>query len=158
MTFRKSVFKFFLSIMSFILPGVPTTTWIPPSFSAFLSSLGSVPPIRHLEFIFKNSLKQKITLFICWASYRVGANMIAWQWGDLGSISWSTPIAKVAVLPVPDWAWAMVSFLLMTGNIPFCWIMDGFSKPKAKLDVSLTIDPSKEIRIEIEFLKCVDGL
>ena len=30
--------------------------------------------------------------------------MMAWQCGDLGSMSWRTPIEKVAVFPVPDWA------------------------------------------------------
>jgi len=48
MIFKKSVFKAFLSIKSLILPGVPTTIWTPPSLSAFLSSLGSVPPMQHL--------------------------------------------------------------------------------------------------------------
>jgi hypothetical protein len=38
---------------------------------------------------------------------------------------------KVAVLPVPDWAWAIMSFPLMTGMIPFCWMIEGFSKPNA---------------------------
>jgi len=80
-----------------------------------------------------NSEKQKMTLLICWASSRVGAMIMAWHSGDLGSSSWRTPIEKVAVLPVPDCAWAIVSFLLTTGRIPFCWMMDGFSKPKAEL-------------------------
>jgi hypothetical protein len=74
----------------------------------------------------RNSLKQKMTLLICWASYRVGARMMPWHSGFLLSISWRSPMAKVAVLPVPDWAWAMVSRLLMTGMMPFCWMMDGF--------------------------------
>ncbi len=130
--FKKSVFKAFFSIKSLILPGVPTTTWTPPSLRIFLSSLGSVPPMQHLVLTFKNSLKQKITLLICWANYLVGAKTIAWQWGDFGSIDWRTPMEKVAVFPVPDWAWAIVSFLLTTGRIPFCWMMDGFSKPKAE--------------------------
>ena len=73
-----------------------------------------------------------MTLLICWANYLVGAKTMAWQWGDFGSTNCRTPIANVAVFPVPDWAWAMVSFLLTTGRIPFCWMIDGFSNPKAE--------------------------
>lgn len=58
--------------------------------------------------------------------------MIAWQLGELESIRCKTPIENVAVLPVPDWACAIVSILLMTGRIPRCWMIDGFSKPKPK--------------------------
>jgi len=35
---------------------------------------------------------------------------------------------KVAVLPVPDWAWAMTSWPLMTGTIARCWMAEGRSK------------------------------
>jgi hypothetical protein len=38
-------------------------------------------------------------------------------------------MVKVAVLPVPDWACAMVSRIIMRGLIARCWIADGFSKP-----------------------------
>lgn len=44
------------------------------------------------------------------------------------SIDWSAEIEKVAVLPVPDWAWAMTSRPRMMGMIARCWIADGFSK------------------------------
>ena len=123
---RWSVLRHFLSIISFTRPGVPTTTWTPPSLRILLSSLGSVPPMQQWTEIFKYSLKHQITFLICWASYRVGARTSAWHCGDLGSISCSKPIEKVAVLPVPDCAWATVSFLEITGRIPRCWIMDGF--------------------------------
>ena len=36
---------------------------------------------------------------------------------------------KVAVLPVPDCAWAITSLPLMIGLIARCWMADGFSKP-----------------------------
>jgi hypothetical protein len=39
----------------------------------------------------------------------VGARIRAWQALMLGSIFWRTEIEKVAVLPVPDWAWAITS-------------------------------------------------
>ena len=45
---------------------------------------------------------------------------MAWHSGFLGSMRCRSPIEKVAVLPVPDCAWAMVSLLLITGIIPFC--------------------------------------
>jgi hypothetical protein len=34
-------------------------------------------------------------------------------------MSYRTPIEKVAVLPVPDYAYAMVSLPFNNGNIPF---------------------------------------
>ena len=112
--------------MSLTLPGVPTTTWTPPYLKILLSYLGSVPPIQQCTEIFKNSLKHQITFLICWASSLVGAKTNAWQLGDLLSMTCKSPIENVAVLPVPDWAWATVSLLLMTGKIPLCWMMDGF--------------------------------
>jgi hypothetical protein len=36
---------------------------------------------------------------------------------------------KVAVLPVPDWAWAMQSRPVMMGMMARCWIAEGRSKP-----------------------------
>ena len=39
------------------------------------------------------------------------------------------PMVKVAVLPVPDCACAMVSRIIISGLIARCWIADGFSKP-----------------------------
>lgn len=36
---------------------------------------------------------------------------------------------NVAVLPVPDWAWAITSLPLTIGLIDRCWIAEGFSKP-----------------------------
>jgi hypothetical protein len=89
--------------------------------------------MQHRDVTFIYSLKQKITLLICWANSRVGASTIDWHCGDLGSMSWRMPIEKVAVFPVPDCACAIVSFLPTTGRMPRCWMIDGFSKPKAEL-------------------------
>jgi hypothetical protein len=38
-------------------------------------------------------------------------------------------MAKVAVFPVPDWAWAMVSLPWMMGRMALAWIGEGFSNP-----------------------------
>jgi len=38
---------------------------------------------------------------------------------------------KVAVLPVPDWAWAITSRPWVMGRIARCWIAEGFSKSSA---------------------------
>lgn len=50
------------------------------------------------------------TINTCWASSLVGANTSAWV--SLNSISncCRMEIANVAVLPVPDWAWAITSY------------------------------------------------
>jgi hypothetical protein len=42
----------------------------------------------------------------------------------------SSPIEKVAVLPVPDCACAIVSFRSTSGRMARCWMADGFSKPR----------------------------
>ena len=47
------------------------------------------------------------------------------------SICCSTEMEKVAVLPVPDCACAMVSWSASMGMIPRCWMALGFSKPYA---------------------------
>lgn len=41
-------------------------------------------------------------------------------------------IENVAVLPVPDCAWAMTSLPLTMGFIALCWIAEGFSNPERK--------------------------
>ena len=69
------------------------------------------------------------TLTICVASSRVGARISAWQSRLAMSMFWSRPMVKVAVFPVPDWAWAIVSRIMRSGLIARCWIADGFSKP-----------------------------
>jgi hypothetical protein len=38
-------------------------------------------------------------------------------------------IENVAVLPVPDWAWAITSLPLTTGMMARCWMAEGRSKP-----------------------------
>jgi len=38
-------------------------------------------------------------------------------------------MAKTAVLPVPDWDWAMTSRPRRIGRIARCWIAEGRSKP-----------------------------
>jgi hypothetical protein len=54
---------------------------------------------------------------------------LTWQTRWSKSILCNTLMENVPVLPVPDWAWAIVSRPEMTGMIAFCWITDGFSKP-----------------------------
>lgn len=42
---------------------------------------------------------------------------------------WRIEMEKVAVFPVPDWAWAMQSRPVMMGMIARCWMAEGRSKP-----------------------------
>jgi len=46
-----------------------------------------------------------------------------------GGVRRRAPMVKVAVLPVPDWACAMVSRIIRSGLMARCWMADGFSKP-----------------------------
>jgi len=65
------------------------------------------------------------------ASSRVFAMMIACVPGLRRSSVLSSPIEKVAVLPVPDCAWAITSRRSVSGLIARCWIAEGRSKPYA---------------------------
>jgi hypothetical protein len=49
----------------------------------------------------------------------VGANIKAYVLGEVLSITCKTPMEKVAVFPVPDYAYAIVSLPLIKGIIPF---------------------------------------
>lgn len=42
---------------------------------------------------------------------------------------WRMEMEKVAVFPVPDWAWAITSRPVMMGMMARCWIAEGRSKP-----------------------------
>lgn len=66
---------------------------------------------------------------VYWANSLVGARIKAWVWVDEVSMTCKAEMEKVAVLPVPDWAWAIVSLPLVIGIIPHCWMGEGFSKP-----------------------------
>lgn len=95
--------------MSWILPGVPTTTWVPPDLSYLMSSLTTVPPTQACTLTFMYSPMEWTTKAICMESSRVGETMRACKWSEvelLGSVSmdWRTPMVKAPVLPVPDWA------------------------------------------------------
>jgi hypothetical protein len=70
-----------------------------------------------------------MTFWIWFASSRVGARHSAWVSRRLVSMLWRIEMEKVAVLPVPDCACAIVSWPFRTGRMPICCIADGFSKP-----------------------------
>lgn len=74
-----------------------------------MSSLTEVPPMQAWHSMFMKSPMATTTFWICWANSRVGARMRAWHALMLGSIFWRTEMEKVAVFPVPDWAWAITS-------------------------------------------------
>lgn len=48
--------------------------------------------------------------YTCWANSRVGAKISAWQSLNSGSSCCNIEMANVAVLPVPDCAWAITSW------------------------------------------------
>lgn len=60
-----------------------------------------------------------MTIEIYLANSLVGANIKAWVWDDSVSIFCKIPMLKAPVFPVPDWAWAIVSFFFINGSIPF---------------------------------------
>ena len=69
------------------------------------------------------------TFWICCANSRVGAKTSAWHSLASMSICCNNEMAKVAVLPVPDWAWAITSWPIIQGKMARCWMADGRSKP-----------------------------
>jgi hypothetical protein len=48
------------------------------------------------------------------------------------SMDCNIAIEIVAVLPVPDWAWAITSRPLTIGIMARCWMAEGRSNPKQK--------------------------
>ncbi len=54
--------------------------------------------------------------------------MSAWHWLSDRSSFCSTGMANAAVLPVPEWAWAIVSWPSSKGTMARCWMAVGFSK------------------------------
>merc|ERR1719244_1260504 len=62
-------------------------------------------------------------------SVREGARIRAWHSLNPVSIFSKMAMENVAVLPVPDWAWAITSIPLIQGTIARCWMALGFSKP-----------------------------
>lgn len=68
------------------------------------SQLWNLKPMQHASSFWNYAINT------CWASSLVGANTSAWV--SLNSISncCRMEIANVAVLPVPDWAWAITSY------------------------------------------------
>ena len=51
----------------------------------------------------------KFFIITCWANSLVGARIKAWQSLMFKSNCCRIAIENVAVLPVPDWAWAITS-------------------------------------------------
>ena len=78
-------------------------------------------------------IKNNLTFEICVASSLVGDNVSTCVSRTLMSNVCKIAIEKVAVLPVPDCAWAITSLPLTIGLIDLCWIAEGFSKPEMHL-------------------------
>ena len=55
--------------------------------------------------------------------------MILILWRGVENLTCRIEMEKVAVLPVPDCAWAITSLPLMIGLMARCWMAEGFSKP-----------------------------
>ena len=72
-----------------------------------------VTNLRHCSrlWYWKNKEETHVSWYItCWASSRVGERISAWHSDRSVSILCNTAVEKVAVFPVPDWAWAMTSY------------------------------------------------
>lgn len=110
-----------------------------------------------------------MTFWICWASSRVGARTRAWHSRSEVSMRWRIEMAKVAVLPVPDWAWAITSRVLRTGTMARCWMAEGFSKlchhvveykneKKNENSVPIGVDATEELLLEAHVVKVLGDL
>jgi len=64
------------------------------------------------------------------ASSRVGERHNTCVSLSCKSMDCNIAIEIVAVLPVPDWAWAITSHPLTIGIMARCWMAEGCSKPK----------------------------
>jgi hypothetical protein len=108
------------------------------------------------------------TFWICWASSRVGARISAWQALTLESIFWRVEIEKVAVFPVPDWAWAITSWPWLCQSLYCC----GGAQGKLTLDdghdgalldsrralETVGVDSAKELGLQLHAVEGVGGL
>lgn len=86
-----------------------------------------------------------MTFWICVANSLVGESINTWVSRSVVSSDCRIDIEKVAVLPVPDCAWAITSRPLTIGMILLCWIADGFSKPKKEKQFCRYINEFKSI-------------
>ena len=110
-----------------------------------------------------------LTFWICWANSRVGPRIRAWVAWSSTSMFWRHEMAKVAVLPVPDWAWAMTSWPLVQGTMARIWIARANVRPwenwatlwKVKSGLTwrlletVTVDTTEELLVEAHV---VEGL
>jgi len=70
------------------------------------------------------------TFWICTASSRVGERHNTCVSLVCMSTDCNIAMEIMAVLPVPDWAWAITSCPLTIGFMARCWMAEGRSKPK----------------------------
>jgi len=66
-----------------------------------------------------------ITLCVYWLISCVGDSIIAYVCYYYSFITYNVPIQNAPVFPVPDYAYAIVSFFWIIGNIAIYYIYDG---------------------------------
>ena len=93
------------------------------------------------------------TFWICVANSLVGERHKTWVSRTVVSIDWSKAMEKVAVFPVPDWAWAITSRLFTMGLMALCWIAEGFSNPKK---VRIDRDKHKDLKVSYKISSIFD--
>lgn len=79
-----------------------------------MSSLTLVPPTQAWILTPMYSPMEWMTNAICRDSSLVGATIKPWVWVEAGSMTCRVEIVKAPVLPVPDWAYFISSWLKMT--------------------------------------------
>ena len=70
-----------------------------------------------------------ITLQVCLTNSLVGEIIRTWEVFSLTLTTCKEAIVKAPVLPVPDWAWAIISLPWTIGLIALLCIGVGFSNP-----------------------------
>lgn len=76
----------------------------------FKSNIKRVKIKKHIYLNLTENYFGFVTELTCWANSLVGAKMSACVSFRLISILWRMEMTKVAVFPVPDWAWAITSW------------------------------------------------
>jgi hypothetical protein len=142
----------FCLIKSQILPGVPTIIFAPFSINSFCFSALS-PPITLTEWIPKGLPKSEKTLWVCWASSRVGLSTMYISSLSFLKICSSTGIANDPVFPLPVSACAKISLFSRIMGIVRAWIGEAFSKPRAfRLPISFSLRLNSEKGVEVSIV------
>lgn len=112
-----------------ILPGVPTTMCGQLVFSTCWSFLMLIPPKKTAILILLMYLQNlSYSLWIWNANSRVWHMTNTLTWPSTGSSCWSVARTNTAVLPIPLFAWQMISIPRMACGMHSCWTVNDKTK------------------------------